>query len=311
MRIPKFHFVLFLALSSVAFAQDVKVNKITQITDLSQGEYYYPKFSTDNSKIFFSSATYAGIWYYDVNTKQVNNITKEDAAGYDFTTSPDGKEVIYRTYKMADMKRIFSVVSQNIDTKETKVLVADRKDLYPPKFTTDNKLSFAVNSKLESINYKENAAQLQKVSEKPVVIIDNQKIVLFVNGETKTLAPLGEGNYIWPSVSPDNQKLLFTFAGHGTYVSDLNGNIITEIGVANAPQWSPDGKWIVYMVDKDNGQKVTDSEIFIVSADGTKKINITNSKDVYEMYPAWSPDGKRVAFNSEDGKIFIVDLNID
>ena len=61
MRIPKFHFVLFLALSSVAFAQDVKVNKITQITDLSQGEYYYPKFSTDNSKIFFSSATYAGI----------------------------------------------------------------------------------------------------------------------------------------------------------------------------------------------------------------------------------------------------------
>lgn len=314
MRILKLHFVLFIALSACVYSQQVKVKQITQITNLSEKESYYPKFSSDNSKIFFTTANYDGIWYYDFTTNAVTKVTDQQGAGYEFTFTPDGKNIIYRTQNIVGMKRHYSVYEQNIETKEVNTLETDKTDLYPPQLVSENKISCAVSSQVKNYNLSTNQAQLAKSANtvnRPVVIIDNSKIVLFQNGEKTVLAPLGEGNYIWPSVSPDNQKLLFTYCGHGTYVTDLNGNVISNLGYANAPQWSPDGKWIIYMVDKDNGQKVTSSEIFISSVDGTQKFQVTDTKEIHEMYPVWSVDGKKAAFNSEDGKLFIVELNID
>ncbi len=221
---------------------EIKVKQINQITDLSKGEFYCPKFSPVDSKLFFTSSNYQGIWYYDFETQKINNITSQDGAGYEFIFSPDGKNIIYRTQKYDGMKNYYSIIEQNISTKEIKNIEIDRADLYPPQLTSDNKISDAVNSEWSSYEISTNQNKLQKSMSKPVVIIDNQKIVLFRDGVKKILAPLGDGNYIWPSVSPDNQKILFAFAGKGTFVSDLNGNIISSIGTAHAPQWSPDGK---------------------------------------------------------------------
>jgi Tol biopolymer transport system component len=209
------------------------------------------------------------------------------------------------------MKKYYSVFEQNIATKEIKTLETDKGGLYPPQLTNSEQIACADEKGLNNYNLESGKSELQKSVSKPIVIIDNQKIVLFVNGEKKILAPLGEGNYIWPSVSPDNQKLVFTFAGRGTYVSDLDGNVISNLGKADAPQWSPDSKRIMYMADIDDGHKVINSEIYVIDADGTNKVQITNTVDIHEMYPVWSPDGKKAAFNSYDGKIYLAELNID
>lgn len=311
MRILKFHFVLFIALSSLALGQDIKVNKINQITSLTQGEFYYPKFSPDNSKLYFTSANYDGIKYFDFNTGKIENVTDAAGAGYSFVISSDSKEIIYRTYTMDRIRKIYTLVELDLTTKETRTLDAEKPSMYPPQLTGTDKVSYTINNQVSNVEFKNSKNALSKSVQSPVVIIDNSKIVLLNNGEKKVLAPLGEGNYIWPSHSPDGTKLLFTLAGRGTYVSDLAGKVTAELGYANAPQWSPDGKWIIYMVDKDNGERVTSSDIYVSSTDGKKKIQITDTKDLFEMYPVWSADGKKAAFNSEDGKVFIADLNID
>jgi Tol biopolymer transport system component len=125
------------------------------------------------------------------------------------------------------------------------------------------------------------------------------------------LAPLGEGNYIWPSVSPDGTKLLFTRAGKGTYFYDLQGNILANLGHANAPQWSPDGKWILFMKDYDNGTDVKSSDIFAYNLLNSQTTQLSDTKDIHEMYPQWSSDGQKVIFNSADGKIFLMELKAE
>ena len=65
------------------------------------------------------------------------------------------------------------------------------------------------------------------------------------------------------------------------------------------------------MVDKDDGYKVTSSEIFVASADGKNKYQITNTSNVSEMYPNWSQSGLKLTFNSTDGEIFIAELRIE
>ena len=144
-----------------------------------------------------------------------------------------------------------------------------------------------------------------------VIDTGNSNLVLYEDGNTVTLNLSEESRYLWASLSPDQSKILFTKAGEGTFISDLQGNILLELGNANAPHWSPDGNWIVYMDDKDNGYYYTASEIFVVSADGSKKYQITDTDHEIEMYPQWAPDMNGLIFHTITGIIKIAHLEVE
>ena len=58
--------------------------------------------------------------------------------------------------------------------------------------------------------------------------------------------------------------------------------------------WSPDGKWIVYQQDY-GGNELWD--LFAVPSAGGQAINLTNTPEVREESPRWSPDGKTIALD--------------
>jgi dipeptidyl aminopeptidase/acylaminoacyl peptidase len=69
-----------------------------------------------------------------------------------------------------------------------------------------------------------------------------------------------------------------------------------------APQFSPDGKWIVYTIsewDRKENRRV--SHLHLVSADGGRSIKLTNGEKG-ETAPQWSPDGARIAFLADRDK---------
>lgn len=119
------------------------------------------------------------------------------------------------------------------------------------------------------------------------------------------------------STSIHNDKIVFTgfridgqTAVSRIYKINTDGTGLTSLtnsGVYNNPQFSPDGEKVIYKsFQDDNG------EIFLMNQDGTNKQNISNTPD-NEHYAGWAPDGSMIYFESyrDDGYTSLSVVNPD
>ncbi len=295
-------FLLLLFLTGALFAQSVRVEKIIKLK--TEGDFAFPKFSPDDSELLLTTPNYKGLFLYDLTNGTVKTLSNENGAGFKAKFSAEGDRIFFRTYKLVEGKKYSSQKIFDFKENKTITLVADKRNLTPPiKSLAGNVFCFSKGERLEI----EKSLMKNSASNK-AVFIRNSEIVFDDGQNEKVLKPLGEGIYVWPALSPDGKFIAFTFGGKGSFVMDTEGNIVKRLGDLHYPRWSPDGKWIVGMNDKDNGYDYTSSDIVIISMKNLKKFNITNSKEKIEMYPEWSHNGKEITFNDLKGNIYIVKL---
>ena len=85
------------------------------------------------------------------------------------------------------------------------------------------------------------------------------------------------------------------------------------------PSWSPDGERIVFLSDRDGhgDGRASIPEIYVMDANGRNQQNLTNNPNA-DRSPSWSPDGKRIVFESDrernkdkphNGDIYVMDAD--
>ncbi|HEU5216059.1 MAG TPA: hypothetical protein VFU30_11010 [Gaiellaceae bacterium] len=127
----------------------------------------------------------------------------------------------------------------------------------------------------------------------------------------------------FPAWSPDGGQIAFSRAcsdtsGLDLYVVGANGKGVRRLVHTRTsdewPTWSPDGSKIAFVSGEPSltkpGQKNIDPEVWVVGADGHGLKRLTNN-DVQDTSPAWSPDGKWIAFvrvakGTNHGRIWII-----
>lgn len=302
-------FLLMIIFTAISFAQSVTVTSVEAITALEQGEFFYPVSNYDNSKILFSSENYKALWMMDLMNGNLKKLNDYDGAGYEASFTRDDK-IIFRKDEFINNRRYISLYEYNTITQEQSTIEEKLRGISEFKDVNGKGVIYSRENKLvkRPINNKLNKILSENY---PVLIIENSDLVIYRNDRRTVLNPLGDGNYLWASVSPDGNKLLFTLAGKGSFVTTLSGDVIGELGYAHYPQWSNNSKWIVYMKDYDDGEQIIDSELYVSSVDGKTQANITNTKDVYEMYPKWSKTKDEIFCNSSDGVIYKIELKLN
>lgn len=124
-----------------------------------------------------------------------------------------------------------------------------------------------------------------------------------------TASPQDDGHPTW---SPDGRRLAFGREG-ALFTIALAGGKATRVGrgpgSAANPAYSPDGTMIAFDYRRP-GFKAR--EVYVMRADGTD-IRPVTTLGAQSGLPSWSPDGRRVAFqsNARDGHSDIYSIGLD
>jgi len=101
--------------------------------------------------------------------------------------------------------------------------------------------------------------------------------------------------------SPDGKEVVFSSNLTGRtnlWKVSAGGGFPLQLSQSDDRQgnaiWSADGKWIVYQSDRAGGEVY---ELFAIPSGGGAPLNITNTPDVSETDPDWSPDGRQLAIS--------------
>ena len=225
-------------------------------------------------------------------------------AGYNVKISNDGRMIVYRNSVFKNRLRYNSVKMLDMQTGKTSVLVKDSRNL--TAFAAVDGTGLA----LENGEVKTKRLAGKKISAPAIASISNGNLMLTKDGKTEKFNPKGETRYLWPSVSPDGKKVLFTIPENGitAYVCDIDGNNLTRLGRLSAPKWMGND-WVVGMVDKDNGETITESTIFAVRADGAAYTALTDGSQIC-LYPSATADASKIVYNTADGKIRLMNVTI-
>jgi dipeptidyl aminopeptidase/acylaminoacyl peptidase len=240
--------------------------------------------------------------------------------------SPDGEVVVYAEDQHLFTFDMRSAAVHDITPKDINILEAT-----DPTWSPDGQwIAFAAST----IEIQDGTGV---VDEFPSIFAHS-----LVDGQTYKLThwPAVE-NY--PEWSPDGSSLVF--ASDHLKVENLVGNFVNETdlflmrtdcligqidcqegisvfvdtgeaGNASMPSWSADSRKIAFrcghhslIVSEDQVPYQTD--ICVINVDGSGYINITNTSDINEFGPVWSPDSSFLAFTSHSYNAELYDYDDD
>ncbi|MGE5350843.1 MAG: hypothetical protein ACM3P0_02085 [Acidobacteriota bacterium] len=283
---------LFLLIFSVSLYSQIpkdssttyKLANIRAVTPA--GNYDAPRWSPDGNKILFTSQSSAGLYVVDLSSKQITELLDLSGSGYNATWSDDSKSIFYRNATRFG--------------KETKSINITTHEITPHPEIDFSSVPSRAGIKAEDDIFLYLGPEAFEIKASKV---DRSKEWDIVKRKRE-----GERFYSF-ELSPDRKKVLVHhYDNMLIYASDGSG-LVDSLDQGSGGRWSADGKTILYFITKDDGHVVLGSDIYLISSDGTQKWQLTNTPDVFEWEPDWSPDNKQIVFSDlKTGIIYIADI---
>jgi Tol biopolymer transport system component len=305
------------AFSTQANAQKPVAGDISKIIEMDGVDIINPKWSPDGSKIAFTSANQTGLWVADANGDNIQQITDDESVGFGFSWSYDSSYLLARHSVQNGPRRIHAVKLYSIETGGATELTDYRNQMpaVPVFSANQQQVLLPLRDRVETL---ESGLQLRiktiptgEATTQPVVLNSRSAIQVATDQSDSynTLVPFEGRTFLNATPSPDGQRIAFEVMGGNLYIMNTDGSGIVDLGRANRPEWSPDGRYLAAMLAEDDGYQMTQSDIVAFTTDGSECLYFTTSSGLIAMNPSWSPDGSKIAFHAaNESGIFVLEL---
>ena len=300
--------LLILSLASAAYSLQGQIMKVTSIEDLnltSSNDMVTQAvaLSPQGDYILLSSDTKKGLIKWDLATGHSQVLTNEEGTGGDVRISDDGKQIVYGQVTYAKKRRHEAVKTIDLATGKSRTLVKPTRDLQGialDKMT----VTTVTDGRIKRHHLKDDDRATASV--RPILTKHHLKMYITRDGATTQLAPNGtDERYIWASLSPDGNKVLYYVSGHGTFVCDVDGSNVIGMGNLTAPKWWDDNT-IVGMNEVDDEYRIIASSIVARTLDGREQV--LTGDDVIATYPLPSSQSGKLVFSTPDGKVYLIQV---
>ncbi|NIM89807.1 MAG: peptidase S41 [Candidatus Aminicenantes bacterium] len=276
----------------------------TDLEELILHEATQGSFSPDGTKMVFNKLAreqrtwkrYRGgmaqeIYLYDFKTNEEFNLTQFE--GTDRVPMWIGDKI----YFSSDRNRALNIYAYNIRTGKTEQLTDHSEyDVRRPSMG-GNKIVYELGGTLWLLDVDTKESKQIPVeirSDAPEVRPYLKKVDRFIQGY---------------DCSPSGKRALIVARGEVFTVPREEGqtrNLTKDSGARDKDAvWSPDGKKIAYLSDKDG-----EYEIYVVDPQGKKKaVRLTKHDSGYRHTLRWSPDSKKIAFADQTLRGYYLDVD--
>lgn len=260
------------------------------------------------------------IWLMEEDGSNPTNLTNDPAVDMRPMTSVDGARIAFMSER-AGPPDVWTMlidgsglqnVTQNAAVDEQPTWFADGERL---AFSSNRDGSFDIWLVNRNGTNPQQLTSGAAIDRQPAVSPDGSQIafvrtqnsqtdvwVMDVNGGNQTNLTNGAGANLRPAWFPDGSKIAFSSdrdgGTHDIFVMDVDGanpgNLTNNPGANDAePAISPDGTRIAFSSDREGTPCGncdfwdTNSDIWVMDADGSNPTNLTNSPDTHEEDAAW------------------------
>lgn len=239
------------------------------------------------------------------NVRRVTYGLPQAGEGY---FSPDGKWIVYQAYPVG--YPFYQIYVQSLSERTPRLLSTGRGRTTCSYFHPDGKtLLFASGHRDPHVDVAEVKAREEAAKggrRRYQWVFDPFMDLFTVNFDGTGLKQLtdspgydAEGSY-----SSDGKQIVFTSSRDGDpdiYIMNADGSDVRQItnvpGYDGGPFFSPDNKWVIFRSDR---QKKDMLQIFAISVDGKREVQLTKNLDQVNWCPYFHPSGKYFIWASAD-----------
>jgi len=293
---------------SVKEQADIQLKQEKVLTGNLTKHFIAPFYNPNGTSIFFTTEGYNGIWLYDLQKEEIQQLNSLPGSGFKFEISETGNSVFFRnkTFKKNSTKAQYTIVQQTVNEKEINILYMSKNVLTPP-VQLGNEIIFLENNKPKAYNLK--TKKIENDFKSTFIYVINNKLVKFKNGKKENIS-LNGIKPVKTEYTSDKKNIICLTATKGILLLDKNGLPVNHYPKAFSLSKLNNSNLVVFTEEKYKGNRIIQSDVYLGFTDSDKKIKLSAIKDKKVFNPVWSPNGNNIAYNNEDGIIKIITLKI-
>lgn len=274
--------------------------KSSQVIDI--GEAYHPVLSENGEKLLYTSDNYRGLHVLDMGSMNASEVSDSEGAGYSPVINRDGSKIYYRNMQLDGRLRKKNVMMfDSSKGGSVELLPMGRSDV--KLMQTAGEIAVLNGEKVISVDEGNKETSTYAYSM-------HDKIIVQTGKELKELTPLAEGSrYLWVSLSPDHEKILFVEPFEGLFVCGLDGSNVKKIADdGESPSWYGDNI-VIFTKSQDDGYHVTASQIMAVDINSGEESQLTTPESMAEDASGSITSGK-IVYSDTNGTLRLMEISI-